>query len=492
MRRRSLEGAGSRSGWRASTASSAVAAVCALALVAAGCGSRRSAEDIAAAAGAVPPGAALTVVTDTDADGAPAPVAQGTEAGTATDGSQSAGTPAAGVAAAGAPRGASSPGAASRSGGPATGAAASGTTAAKAPVRIGVVGTMSGVGGTQLGSTKAVQAWAQARNRAGGIDGHPIEVIVVDDGGDPARFRAALQDLVERRGVIAFVGALTGFSLSEGAVRYLEEKKVPIVGGDRLSAMWNTSPMLFPQASAGDAVIWNHSVNTVRIAGKGTAVGWVACQEAQICKDADRLWQQYLPALGMETKYRSTVSVAQPSFTAECASAQQNGVKVFLLGTDANSTRRIANDCAKQGYRPRFAVLQTSDEMAAEPALEGGFFGSATFPWVVGDTPATKEFRDTMATYAPGVDLSAHSSSGWVAAKLFQTAVTGRLGDTPTASQVLEGLWALRGETLGGLTSAITFSRGKGAPPSYCFFPMIIAGEKWTASPREQVCRAPG
>ena len=115
----------------------------------------------------------------------------------------------------------------------------------------------------------------------------------------------------------------------------------------------------------------------------------MACQEAQICKDADRLWQQYLPQLGLNVRYRATVSVAQPGFTAECAAAQQSGVDVFLLGTDANSTRRIANDCAKQRYTPKFGVLQTSDEMAREPALDGGFFGSATFPWVLSDTPAT-------------------------------------------------------------------------------------------------------
>lgn len=461
-----------------------VAILALAALVAGGCGSRRSQDDLAAAAGARAAAGTDAAALDGALDGVDAVAGEGAVGDDAgpVGGNERAGT---GVDAARGP-GTAAPDAAGARTAPA-GAAAP---AAGAPIRIGVVGTMSGVGGTQLASTRAVQAWAQARNRSGGVNGRPIEAIVVDDGGDPARFRAALQDLVERRNVVAFVGALTGFSISEGAVKYLEEKRVPIIGGDRLSAMWNTSPMLFPQASAGDAVIWNHSVNTARLAGKGAAVGWVTCQEAQICRDADRLWQQYLPALGLQVKYRATVSVAQPGFTAECASARQAGVQVFLLGTDSNSTRRIATDCAKQGYTPRFGVLQTSDEMAAEPALDGGFYGSATFPWVLDDSPATKEFAETMKRYAPNVTLSAHAASGWVAAKLFER-VAGGLGTDVTTPRLLEALWKLENETLGGLTAPLTYVKNKGAPPTYCYFGMVITGRAWEAAPREMLCRAP-
>jgi branched-chain amino acid transport system substrate-binding protein len=365
-----------------------------------------------------------------------------------------------------------------------------GATATRSTIRIGVVGTLSGVGGTQRGSARAVQAWAQWRNANGGVNGHPVEVLVVDDGGDPARFRSALQELVEQRGVIAFVGIPSGFTMTDGAVAYLEGKRVPVVGGDRLGAAWNASPMLFPQASAGDAVIWNHIVNTHRLGGDGAAVGWVTCQEAQICRDADRLWQEYAPALGLEVRYRAQVSVAQPNFTAECTRAMQAGVEHFILGTDANSIRRLASDCARQGYHPSFGVLQTSDEQAREPALDGGYFASATFPWVARSTPATREFQEVMQTHAPNVELSAHASSGWVAAKLFERAARD-LGEPATSEQVLEGLWSIRDDTLGGLTSALTFRREEPAPSRYCFFAMQMRSGAWALDSEELRCRAP-
>ena len=367
--------------------------------------------------------------------------------------------------------------------GPATGVAGAPArgSAKGSPIRIGVVGTMSGVGGTQKASVAAVQAWARATNDSGGLAGHPVEVLVVDDGNDPARLRAAVQQLVEQRGVIAFVGLLGGFTLSQGVVDYLESKRVPVVGGDRLSTWWQTSKVFFPQASAADALIWLHMANTARLAGKGAPIGWLSCQEAQVCKDADRLWQPNAAQLGMDVRYRAQVSVAQPSFTSECLRAQRAGVEWFLLATDANSIRRIASSCEQQGYHPRYAVLQTSQEMAQLPALDGGYYGSSTFPWVAAASPATAEFHRVMKRYAPDVELSSHASSGWVAAQLFAKAAAG-VGAQPTSAQVMQGLWRIKDDTLGGLTSPLTFVPDKPAPARYCYFPMELRKGAWVAT----------
>ncbi len=461
-----------------------------LGLVASGCATRRSSSEIAQAAGAGqqvvgPDGASVAVGTGADAQGRTGAAARagGTGGTTGAGGSQvgSGGGSRAGTSATG-------PGPALGNG---SGSADGGTrTAAGSPVRIGVVGTMSGVGGTQRASVAAVQAWARAANARGGVAGHPVEVLVVDDGNDPARLRSSVQQLVEQRGVIAFVALLGAFTLNQGTVDYLQSKGVPVVGGDRLGLQWQRSPMFFPQGPAGDALIWLHMVNTARLAGKGAPIGWLSCQEAQICKDADRLWQPDAAQLGLDVRYRAQVSVAQPSFTSECLRAQQAGVKWFLLATDANSIRRIAASCEQQGYHPRYAVLQTSQEMTQLPALEGGYYASSTFPWVSRDSLARKEFQDAMARYAPDTELSSHASSGWTAAKLFEQA-TRSLSAHPTAKEVLDGLYALHAESLGGLTSPLTFSRGKPAPPQYCYFAMELRSARWATTPGAATCRAP-
>ena len=87
--------------------------------------------------------------------------------------------------------------------------------------------------------------------RPGGLNGHPVKLIVVDDGGDPARHKAAKQDLVERKGVQAFVG--DGEPLAgESSVDYITSKGIPMVGNEGGSDWYHKSPMYFPQAPNGD------------------------------------------------------------------------------------------------------------------------------------------------------------------------------------------------------------------------------------------------
>jgi len=236
--------------------------------------------------------------------------------------------------------------------------------------------------------------------------------------------------------------------------------------------------MMFPQAAAGDALIWVHLANTLRLAGRGATVGWLTCQEAQICRDADRLWQLWAPKLGLNVAYHDQVSVAQPNFTAQCIRAKEAHVKFMLLGTDANSIRRVGASCAQQDFHPRYAVLQTSDAMTAEPGLDGGYFGSSTFPWVSQDTAATREFHEVMAKEAPDVELSAHATSGWVAAKLFEKVLTA-IGPPFTSPRILEGLWTIHDDNIDGLSSSITFRRNASALVPYCYFPMELRSRHW-------------
>src|SRR5712691_2846318 len=52
------------------------------------------------------------------------------------------------------------------------------------PIRIGDVGTYSGFAGTtSIGGKYALEAWASYVNAHGGINGHPIDLIVKDDQG---------------------------------------------------------------------------------------------------------------------------------------------------------------------------------------------------------------------------------------------------------------------------------------------------------------------
>ena len=52
---------------------------------------------------------------------------------------------------------------------------------------------------------EALRVWVKWTNAQGGVSGHPVSAIFADDGGDPARHRAAVQKMVEQDKVVAFV-----------------------------------------------------------------------------------------------------------------------------------------------------------------------------------------------------------------------------------------------------------------------------------------------
>ncbi len=355
------------------------------------------------------------------------------------------------------------------------------------PIVVGSVGTQSGiVGGALVDGVRALQAWSQWVNGRGGARSaercHPVRVIVADDGADPARHRAAIQDLVERRSVVAFVHNTAPVS-GQSSTAYLEQHRVPVIGEDGGAQWYYQSPMFFPQATAADPLLYSglQVPAIVAVPAGLTRLGSVTCTEAQYCTNADREWRgPTAREVGFQSVYSSRASLAQPSYTAECLSALNSDVKVLAVVLDGNGVERLARSCAMQGFRPTytFAAGSVADRMKDNPDLDGALITLQVAPWFATELPAIAEYQSAMK--AAGLTPNASSIIGWTSAKLFETAVR-HLPAAPTSAAVLEGLWSIGGDTLGGLTHPLTFHRDADAPPVSCGFLIKIESRHFTA-----------
>jgi branched-chain amino acid transport system substrate-binding protein len=98
-----------------------------------------------------------------------------------------------------------------------------------APYRIGAIFSVTG-DNSPLGQPEKETAMLleERINSKGGINGHPVQIIIEDDAGQEPRTVLAAKKLVERDEVIAVVGpTLSGTSLA--IVGYMEQKKVPLI-----------------------------------------------------------------------------------------------------------------------------------------------------------------------------------------------------------------------------------------------------------------------
>jgi branched-chain amino acid transport system substrate-binding protein len=350
---------------------------------------------------------------------------------------------------------------------------------------IGSLGTLSGPAGDVIKRTyEGAQLWVAAVNARGGIAGHTIKHIVTDDGGDPARHKAELRRLVEQENVVALVGnpdALTGYA----GVDYIKDKQVPYIGGDGGGDWFYNTPFHFPQGAHG-LTIAEAEIRDVGLYGKAhnkKKLGTLNCTEADICRIFDKVWNEKAAKYDLQPVYRGRTSLVQPDFTAECLAAQREGVELFEIGLDTNSIGRLAASCARQGFRPIFGFPAglAKENQQQDTNLEGARSTLPTFSWLQNDSPAALEFQEALKRYGKNLlPVTAGHTGGWTAGKLFEKGVlAGGATGKVTRATVLAGLYTIKNDTLGGLTSSLTFNAGQPPARVPCSTQIEINKGKW-------------
>ncbi len=348
------------------------------------------------------------------------------------------------------------------------------------PILIGSVGNYSGPGGSAIGNMpRAVQIWAAEINSKGGLCGRPVQVLVADDGGDPVRYGAIVRDMVENRHVVAFVG--NGAILSaQGGLAYHNQSRVPVIGNDCGRDDYYTSPVIAPECPIFSEGVRNVVRTGIQLTGK-KRFGYLYCTEAQGCLSLDQQARGgAVAAGGGQLVFSKSISITQVDFTAECQSARDAGVELFSVFADPPTVSRVARSCVRQGYRPQYveASVSVTVNQSSEPGLENVAVFNPVFPFIGGSGPGIDAYQHAIDTFAPGQVQDGALAEGWASARLFEVIATraARSSGSITPDSLDAGILTVSGETLDGLTTALTFTP-QGARPASCYFVMRGNGQ---------------
>jgi branched-chain amino acid transport system substrate-binding protein len=357
---------------------------------------------------------------------------------------------------------------------------AAGRQAAPGTIPVGVVGTFSGPEGTTTGSSRlAIQAWADAVNAAGGINGHHVQLDLKDDAGNPSTSLVEVKTLVQEDHVVAIVGE-ESISASSWA-GYAETHGVPAIGGNSAELSFLTNPDFY---TAGGNLLSDYYGEVALARQNGPRIANVYCAEDPACAATTTLVTGFGKPLGVGLGYTSKVAATQPDFTATCQGIKQSGASSYALGLNSATILLMVAQCAQQGVTAKpVGSWVTTSSFATTAGLDGMESADPVFPFFDDSTPATRQFQAALKKYAPSVGTAAEPltpevANAWVSGKLFEAAVAASGSPQVTSASVKKGLYALKGETLGGLSVPLTFTPGKPTLDN-CYYEYAIAGGKF-------------
>jgi branched-chain amino acid transport system substrate-binding protein len=348
--------------------------------------------------------------------------------------------------------------------------AGSGSAAGDGSIPVGVIGSYSGPAASSIAGAKlAIQAWADSVNARGGIDGHPVQLFVEDDGGNVATSLSEVKKLVEQDHVVAIVGQASG---NASWADYVHQKGIPVVGGNTASGIYLTNDDFF---SVGGNLFGNF-YGVAKLAGQnGPKLGNLYCAELPACASTVALLSGFGKSTGASVAYSSKVSASAADFTAPCQGLKNAGVQSYTLGLAAATLNQVAASCEQQGLKAKLILSNVADStFTTIPALNGTEIVDAMFPFFDTSNAATKQFHAVIKQYAPSLGtssspLNSEVTQAYASGVMFEAAVKASGSSPVIPESVKKGLYTFRNETLGGLTVPLTFTAGQPAI-SNCFF----------------------
>jgi branched-chain amino acid transport system substrate-binding protein len=364
-------------------------------------------------------------------------------------------------------------------------------------VPLGNVSTLSGVLGELFSPVvHALNVWAASTNACGGLNGHRIKLYFDDDQGDPSTAAAKVQNMIQDKKILAFVGNIQVLTV-DAIAPIIRRTGIPIIGSDITNSTWFTNPLMFPQGAPQQSIAYGFLYGATQFYHVKN-VGLFYCIEVpRSCTDTAQAFKALAPQMGAVVKVMSQVSLTQPSFVQQCLEMKNAGVEAVGLNMDAASMKRIARSCEQVGFSPHAMGhplgVGNQKQFLGSKWLGNSYVPLNVFGWMADTTPAEKYYQAQIAKFDPGFDTGGAASLGWTAGALLLAASANLSPEHPTTQQLLDALWTFKGQKfteLGGLTGPRSFGKDQNPKVPYCLFSAVSNDDDsgWKSVTHDPLC----
>jgi branched-chain amino acid transport system substrate-binding protein len=358
--------------------------------------------------------------------------------------------------------------------------------AAPAPITIALITSLTGPAGTEsAGDPAPFEARIDLQNAQGGIDGHKLVPLVIDDQTSPTGVQSAVNDAVSR-GALGIVAVSPVFFLG---AKTAQAAGVPVTGSYSDGPEWGTQPYTNMFASDEGSENPKDPVNTLegtilrhfgaKVLGTyGYSISPSSTHGAIESADSFKAAGGAAPIIDTSLPYGSV------DFTSIALVARQDHLNAIFPAMQDSSNFALAQTLEQAGVKLKAAVYLSGLGPAvvhspAWPSLQGGYFGSIYRPFQLPNA-GTRQMQGALQRYAhwsASAFPTLYQYESWAGADLMIKGLA-QAGSDPTRAHVIT---ALRGITAydanGLLPHPLDYATDFGHdPPQQCIW--VLQAEK--------------
>ncbi len=293
--------------------------------------------------------------------------------------------------------------------------------------RVGMTAALTGrAADTYAPTHEAYKAYFKQVNDAGGINGHPVEIVYEDDRGEPSRAAAIAKKFVGTDRVLLMVNASVSATYKPIMVE-AETAKIPLLFGGGVcprEAFPPAAALFFCSTSFGAKYDSQFALNFIKqqSAGKKVKVGFAA-QDIPLSRIELEYAEQLARDMGMEAIPVVVVPGASTDFTPFASRLKEAGadwVLSWALWHVEVGVFEALNRLGWAGGYLLYAHNQAQDELFRLKAENLYAFGGNTF--FIENLPIHAEIRAVVQKAGATYPIN-HMSEGWVSAQVLETAL---------------------------------------------------------------------
>jgi ABC-type branched-subunit amino acid transport system substrate-binding protein len=338
-----------------------------------------------------------------------------------------------------------------------TAVATAGSSGGKAPITIALVTSLTGPGADQfVPGPDAFDARIALQNAFGGVNGHLIRGIVVDD--QTVQPTLAIQSALSKG---AF-GIVAESPLFFSGAKIPQQLGVPVTGGSVDGPEWGEQP--YTNMFAADTGSVDPTQPASTLPGKfmkqhgGTILGTYGYPIGGTSKvgavNASKSFEQAGGTIGV---LNTTVPLASVDFTGDAIVAKQKDVDAVYPDMGNQSNDALVTAFRQEGVNPKVTLLPTGyqQDVVSSPAwhsLQGAYFASMFRPFSAPNV-GTEDMDAAMKKYAHwtnGQFPTFAEYEAWVGADLMIQGLK-LAGSDPTRSNVIKDLRAIKSYSANGI-----------------------------------------